>query len=134
VLWQIVRDPAPGGGRLHPAGLYRIDPQRPFDPGRDRAKSALRAFRMPFVVVRTSRSAVRVWGLLTHGGHRSATVERRKGTHWDPVARLCADRAGTVWGTVALRGRARLRLVDAATGAASAAWVVRARRDLVPRP
>jgi hypothetical protein len=134
VLWQIVRDPVPGGGRVHPAGLYRIDPQRPFDPGRDRAKPALRAFRMPFVAVRTSRSAVRVWGLLTHGGHRSAAVERRKGARWDPVARLRADRAGTVWATVALRGRARLRLVDAATGAASAAWVVRARRDLVPRP
>jgi hypothetical protein len=135
VLWQIVRDPVlQPGGRLHPAGLYRIDPQRPFDPAGDRAKPALRAFRMPFVAVRPSAGSVRIWGLLAHRGPRSAVLERRRRGRWSPVGRVRADRGGMVVGTITLRGRARVRLRDAATGAASATWTVGARRDLVPRP
>lgn len=136
VLWQIVRDPAVRpGGRPHPAGLYRIDPARPFDPAGDRAKPALRAFRMPFVAVRPSAREVRVWGLLARrSGRRTAVVERRRHGRWAVVARVRADRGGIVQSTLVLRGRARLRLVDAATGTASATWTVGARRDLVARP
>jgi hypothetical protein len=135
VLWQIVRDPvAQPGERLHPAGLYRIDPLRPFDPAGDRAKPALRAFRMPFVAIRPSTRSMRIWGLMGHAGRRTAVVQRRRRGRWSAVGRVRADTGGMVMGTLALRGRARLRLVDAATGTASATWTVGARRDLVPRP
>jgi hypothetical protein len=136
VLWQIVRDPVlPPGARPHPAGLYRIDPARPLDPAGDRAKPALRAFRMPFVAVRPNAHEVRVWGLSARrGGRQTAVVERRQDGRWAVVARVRADRGGIVQSTLVLRGRARLRLVDSASGAASAAWTVGARRDLVPRP
>jgi hypothetical protein len=135
VLWQIVRDPvALPGGRLHPAGLYRIDPQRPFDPAGDRAKPALRAFRMPFVAVRPSTHSVRIWGLMGHAGRRTAVVERRRRGRWSALGHLRADGSGMVTGTLPMRGRAQLRLVDARTSAASATWTVGARRDVVPRP
>jgi len=61
-------------------------------------------------------------------------VERRRRGRWSALGRLRADGSGMVTGTLPMRGRARLRLVDARTSAASATWTVGARHDLVPRP
>jgi hypothetical protein len=133
VLWQIVRDPLPAPtARLHPAGLYRIDPRYPLDPGRDRPKPALRSFRMPFAAWRHSRRTVEVWGLVRFPGHRRAAIERRQGGRWRMVDEATVDSSGMVAATLVIRGRAVLRLTD--RGGTSAAWSVGAEPTALPAP
>jgi hypothetical protein len=133
VLWQIVRDPQPApAGRLHPAGLYRIDPSKPLDPNRDRPKPALRAFRMPFVAWRRSARRVEAWGVVPHAGMRHAVIQRREGGKWRAIARITVDGSGMASAVLAIRGRTVLRLAD--HNGASAAWPVSARVSSVPAP
>lgn len=133
VLWQIVRDPRPvPAGRLHPAGLYRIDPTNPLDPNRDRPKPALRAFRMPFVAWRRSARRVLAWGLVRYPGVGHAFIQRREGGEWRVIARITVDGSGMASAVLAIRGRAVLRL--AARNGASAAWLVSGNVSSVPAP
>jgi hypothetical protein len=133
VLWQIMRDPPPAPAtRLHPAGLYRIDPRKPLDPDGDRPKPALRAFRMPFVVWRRSARRVQAWGLVRYPGVGHAVIQRRKGAGWRAIARMTVAGSGMANAVLAIRGRVVLRLAD--RNGASAAWTVSAKATSVPTP
>jgi hypothetical protein len=133
VVWQLMRDPPPAPqARLHPAGLYRIDPRHPLDPGYDRPKPALRAFRMPFVAWRRDAHHVRVWGLVRARRLRRASIQRRDGRQWRTVARVGIDRSGMALSTLRLRGRAVLRLADPV--GTSGAWPVGTKPSSFPTP
>jgi hypothetical protein len=133
VLWQIMRDPLPApAARLHPAGLYRIDPRHPLNPSYDRPKPALRAFRMPFAAWRRNRRTVQVWGLVRFPRHRRAAIERRQGGRWRTVDEATVDSSGMVAATLVVRGHAVLRLTD--RDGTSAAWSLGAEPTALPAP
>lgn len=131
ITYQFLRDPTPFGGseRLHPAGLLRIDPLRPFDPDGDRPKSSVRAWTMPFVARRRDRGHVAAWGLLPRPGPRAVLLERRGRAGFEPVARIPVRPSGLVRGTFRLAGRAVLRMREPVTGATSPTWTVGLRHD-----
>jgi hypothetical protein len=133
VLWQLMRDPVPApGARLHPAGLYRVDRDHPLDPGHDRPKPMLRAFRMPFVAWRRDADSVDVWGLVRVRGVRHAAIQRRRGRHWRTLADVAIDPSGMASSVLRLRGRAVLRLADSM--GTSAAWRIGTKPTSFPTP
>lgn len=133
VLWQLMRDPVPApGARLHPAGLYRIDPHHPLDPGHDRPKPMLRAFRMPFVAWRRDVDSVHVWGMVRARGVRHAAIQRRHGRHWRTVGDVAIDHSGMAFSVLRLRGRAVLRLADPM--GTSGAWRIGSKPTSFPTP
>lgn len=106
----------------HPAGLYAIDPAAPLDATRDRPKRAvIRAFRFPLTGVRRDRSHVALWSLVPDSRRTRVAVQRRRGGRWVTVRHVTANRSGMVRATLALRGRAHLRLAIKRRGA-SGTW------------
>jgi hypothetical protein len=127
VEWQFLIDPYPGvraetstGGTIEytrPAGLYSAGPGG--DPGRATPKPFLRGFSFPFDPLRFDRRRVRIWALLTRP-RQTALLQReaRAGT-WPTIAHLHADSDGVLNVLVALRGRARVRLLSGTLSSAA---------------
>jgi hypothetical protein len=118
VTWQFVRDPP--AKAHHPAGLYAADPAAPGDAWRDRPKPAFAAFRFPFFAQTRARGRVEVWALLPPGAGSTASLQRRQGGRWRPLATVRANGAGMVSTTLRLGGRPWLRVATRRRGASPA--------------
>jgi len=112
VFWFQLRDEAgpsqPYGG-VYESGLYLNGG----DISSDRPKPALKAFRFPFVALRTGRG-MWVWGRTPGAAPGRVTIRVRGGGRWRAVGRLEADRFGVF--RAPLRRKRRGRLVRAEVG------------------
>jgi hypothetical protein len=138
VDWEFLIDP-PGGVSLasptgatavfpRPAGLYTLpETAREDDPALAQPKPFVAGFAFPFDPLRVDRRHVRVWALLGRPG-QSVQLQRKGRGGWRTVLGLRADRYGVLNASVALRGRARLRL--SSEGTLSAPESVGRRRSL----
>lgn len=81
------------------SGLYFVN---------GRAKLALRAFRFPFVALRTNRG-VAIWGRTPTSKSAPVVVQQTLGGRWKRVARLTANRYGIFRARLRVPPRGRLR-------------------------
>ena len=127
VQWQFLIDPYPGvrantptGGTIEyprPAGLYSAGPGG--DPERAVPKPFLRGFSFPFDPLRVDRRRVRIWALLTRPRQPVLLQREARGGAWPTIAHLQADRDGVLNVLIALRGRARVRLLSGTLSSAA---------------
>jgi len=71
-----------------------------------RPKPSLRAYQFPFVTERVSKTRVRAWGLAPAGG--KVVIGTGSGKHFHRLRTLKAGSNRVFYGTLRLRGRARL--------------------------
>lgn len=101
VVWWYLRDQAAGAagfGATQQSGLFYRE---------GRPKPAYRAFRFPFVAIRTKHGHVLLWGKAPAPGR--LVVERRTRSGWASLARSVADRGRVFLARVDAAGRFKAR-------------------------
>jgi len=110
VTWFKLRDDGPSGGKrnsqIFQSGLYF----RCWSLACDTPKPALRAFRYPFVAIRSGRR-VYVWGRIPSGKGGTVIVQQRVGKRWRRLRRLSTNEYGIFSRRIPTRRRGGLRAV-----------------------
>ncbi len=101
ITWNTIVDqpPIPSYGATSQSGMYFLDGQPKPGP--------LTAFRFPFVVSRTSRSRLTIWGRSPAAGR--LLIERQAGTEWRAIAEMRVNSHSTFVTQVVDTGPVTLR-------------------------
>jgi len=94
LVWFLVRD-QPFPASYFQSGLYTISKSDPENVALDKAKSALTAFRFPFVALPDkSKKSISVWGRTPKSKAGRVNIQRKSGGAWKLVKTLNANSYG----------------------------------------